>query len=86
MFDVYGERMYKFDPFIDSRHNRPFYVLNDGNHIYTLDHELKNLQQRLEEESDNTILTVSNSYYINPNPKPITYIMINDIDDLFKKM
>ena len=78
--------MCKYDPPANHRHNPPFYVLNDGDHICTLDHELKSLQRRLEEEGDKTVLTVSNNYYINPNPKPIKYIMINDIDDLFIQM
>lgn len=86
MYGTYRELLYKYDPFVNHRHNPPFYVLNDGDHIYTLDHELKSLQQRLEEEGDKTVLTVSNNYYINPNPKPIKYIMINDIDDLFIQM
>jgi len=71
MYGTYRELLYKYDPFVNHRNNPPFYVLNDGDHIYTLDHELKSLQRRLEEEGDKTVLTVSNNYYINPNPKRI---------------
>jgi hypothetical protein len=40
----------------------------------------------VEGETDVKPLTVSHNYYINTNPKPVMYIMINDAEDLFKRI
>ena len=34
VFDVYRKLIFKYDPPSINDHNKPFYVLNDGDHIY----------------------------------------------------
>ena len=40
VFDVYRKLFFKYDPPSTNYHNKPFYVLNDGDHIYLLDDNL----------------------------------------------
>ena len=40
VFDVYSKLIYKYGPPSTNSHNKPFYVLNDGDHIYVLDNDL----------------------------------------------
>ena len=66
--------LYKYDPPSMNANNKPFYVLNDGDHIYVLDNDLKVLQQKMEFEDENEKakpLQVSHNCYINMDPKPV---------------
>ena len=59
------------------------YCMIKGNHVYTLNYELKVLNHKLEnDDSDKVKLKVSNEYYINEDKTPIECKMISNVDDL----
>ena len=88
VFDVYKKLTFKHDPPSINNHNRPFYVLNDGAHIFLLDNELKTLEQKLHtnDDTEGVTLPISHNYYINTKLKNIMYIMIGEVEDFFKEM
>ena len=48
VFDVFYKPIFKYDPLVENSNNKPMYVLADGDHIYTLNHDLKRLEQKQE--------------------------------------
>ena len=57
-------------------------MMTDG-HIYTLNHDIKRLEQK-EDEDDHYAPTVCDTYYINDDAKPRKAKMIGNIDDILK--
>ena len=55
-------------------------MITDG-HIYTLNHDIKLLEQQLDED-DHYAPTVCDTYYINDDAKPRKANMIANIDDM----
>jgi hypothetical protein len=51
VFDVFYKLIYRYDPVVPNFNNKPFYCLTDGNHIYTLNHNLERLAQKQDEET-----------------------------------
>ena len=45
-FDVYKKLIFEYGPPSINDHNRSFYVLNDGDHIYSLDDNLHTLNRK----------------------------------------
>ena len=54
-----------------------------GNHVYTLNHDLKALQQK-QNEDNNIVVKASNNYKINEGNKVHEFKMIDSVDDLLK--
>ena len=52
VFDVYRKLIFKYDPPSINYHNKPFYVLNDGDHIYLLDDNLHTLKEKMHTDDD----------------------------------
>ena len=79
--------MFFYDPPSINNHNRPFYVLNDGDHIFLLDNELKTLEQKMhtDDDKEGVTLPISHNYYINTKPSIIMYIMIDEVDDFLQE-
>ena len=55
-----------------------------GNHVYTLNHNLKSLNQKIEDDDDTFRVKVHTDYYINEDKEPISCRMFENIDDLLK--
>ena len=88
VFDVYRKLIFKYDPPSINYHNKPFYVLNDGDHIYLLDDNLHTLKEKMhtDDDTEGVTLPISHNYYINTKPNNIMYIMIDEVEDFFKKI
>ena len=50
VFDVFYKLIFKYDPLVENSNNKPMYVLADGDHVYTLNHDLKRLEQKQDVE------------------------------------
>jgi hypothetical protein len=58
----------------------------DYDHIYTLNHDLKRLEQK-QDDDDEFVLYASSDYIVkkeDEEEKPIHYRMINNIDDIIR--
>ena len=53
-----------------------------NNHIYTLNHNLKSLEQQ--DEDDDFRVKASSDHRVDEDRKPETYHMINNVDDIFR--
>jgi len=84
VFDCTYKLVFKHNPPLTSRdHPKAMYVLQKNNHIYTLNHDLKRLKQKLHEDYGFT-LSASENYYINEKEKYNTFKMLENIDDVLK--
>ena len=52
IFDPFGKMVYKHEPEIRNHHVKPLYGMIKGNHIYTLNHDIKSLEQKQDKEHD----------------------------------
>ena len=85
---MYKKLIFKYDPPSINNHNRPFYVLNDGDHIFLLDNELKTLEQKMhtDDDKEGVTLPINHDCYINTKPNNKMYIMVDEVEDFFKKI
>ena len=58
------------------------YCMIKGNHVYTLNHDLKILNQKLDEDDDNMKVKVSSNFHIKEDDGNIEHKMIKNINDL----
>ena len=58
----------------------------DGNHIYSLNNNVKRLEQMDDTNDDEHVIRVSSYFYVKDkdDEKPIYYKMIDTIDDIVK--
>ena len=82
VFDIFYKMIYKFDPEMYDNNNKPMYCLIKGNHIYTLNYDLKTLQQKYKDEDDLTIIRANPNYPINENRAIHEYKMIESVNDI----
>jgi transcriptional/translational regulatory protein YebC/TACO1 len=72
----------KHDSEVRNHHRKTLYCLVKGDHVYTLNNNLKELQQKAEE--DRMILKASESYFIKEDQTVPIFRMIDGIDDIIK--
>ena len=72
----------KHDSEVRNHHHKTLYCLVKGDHVYTLNNNLKELQQKAEE--DRMILKASDSYFIKEDQTVPIFRMIDGIDDIIK--
>ena len=71
-----------YDPPFRNHHNKVLYCLIDGDHIYTLNHDIKRLEQ-MHGVTDKHIVKPSSDFYVSDKDEaPIYYKMIDTIDDI----
>ena len=75
--------IFKYDPDIRNHHNKPMFCMIKGNHVYTLNHDIKTLQQKYENDKL-TVVKASPNYKINENKKLHAYKMIESVNDLIE--
>ena len=85
VFDVFYKLIFKYDPPVENNNNKPMYVLADGDHVYTLNHDLKRLEQKQEEEGESDyVVSASTDYNIREDRDVVSHKMISHIDDILK--
>ena len=45
VFDIFGKCIYKYNPTYPDHHNKVCYCMVKGDHVYTLNHDLKSLSK-----------------------------------------
>jgi hypothetical protein len=85
VFDEFMNLIDSYDPEIKNFNNIPFYCLCKNNHVYTLKHDLKHLQQNMDPDDKIKISLASSNYYVKENSNYNTYMMMSGIDDIPKK-
>jgi hypothetical protein len=91
IFDACYNCIYEYDPPFRNHHNKVLYCLAKNNHIYTLNYNIKSLEQTRndideEEEDDEQAMTVraSSDYRIVQDRNTEYCRMIQNIDDILK--
>jgi len=84
VYDCFGKLIHRHDPLSYDNNNKKMYCMIKGNHVYTLNHNLKSLNQKIEDDDDTFRVKVHTDYYINEDKEPIPCRMFENIDDLLK--
>ena len=83
VFDKVCKVIFKHEPQNRSHHNKAMYCMMSDGHIYTLNHDIKRLEQQ-QDESDTYTPKVGETYYINEEAKPRQAKMIANVDDILQ--
>ena len=75
--------IFKHDPAKRDHHNKSLCCMVKEDHVYTLNNNLKELQQNSAVE-DKMIVKASENYYIKDDPVTPTFKMIEGVDDIIK--
>ena len=66
VYDCFGKLVHRHDPLTyDTNNDKKMYCMIKGNHVYTLNHNLKSLNQKIEDDDDTFRVKVHTDYYIN---------------------
>jgi len=82
VYDCFGKLVHRHDPLSNNNNNKKMYCMIKGNHVYTLNHNLKSLNQKIEDDDDTFRVKVHTDYYINEDKEHIPCRMFENIDDL----
>ena len=83
VFDQFYHEVFKYEPAQRNHHNKAMYCMMADGHIYTLNHNIKRLEQKQDSECEEIKpLTTTNDYVIKEDAKPIEARMIDNIDDI----
>jgi hypothetical protein len=83
VFDQFYHEAFKYDPPVRNHHNKAMYCMMANGHIYTLNHNIKRLEQKQDSECEEIKpLTTSTDYMVKEDAKPIEAKMIDTIDDI----
>ena len=85
VFDMMYKLIFRYDPPTFNRHIPPLYCMITGDHVYTLNHNLKVLEQKINEEGldKEFYIKVSSNYRVDERDD-IKYFMIEDTNDISK--
>ena len=73
--------IYNYNPEIRNPHHKPMYCMVKGNHIYTLNCEIKALEQKQDYEPE-VLVYASDDYLSYEKAEPVHCRMIAKIDDI----
>ena len=63
IFDKFYHEIFKYDPPVRNHHNKAMYCMMADDHIYTLNHNVKRLEQKQDADREEIKpLTVGNDY------------------------
>ena len=71
VFDIFYKCIFRHDPLVENQNNKTMYVLADGDHIYTLSHDLKRLEQMQECEDPEYLVKASTDYRIREDKQQV---------------
>ena len=85
VFDMFYKLIFRYDPPVCNKNCSPVYCMIKGDHVYTLNNDLKVLEQKINEEGlDKEFhLKVSSNYRVDERDD-IKYYMIENVDDILK--
>ena len=80
IFDFLNKLIYKYDPPKRNHNIETLYAMVKNNHIYALNHDLKNLQQK--QDCAMGVVRASPDYYLNEKEEPPKFRMIQYLNDI----
>ena len=80
LYNCIGQKIYTFDPDKKNKNITVLYGLIKGNHIYTMNDNIKCIAQK--ELEENMKLCASTDFRLNSKEKPVKYDFFNGIDDI----
>ena len=83
IIDQLGKIIYTYSPEMFDRNIRAFYAMVKNNHIYTLNNNIKRLEQR-QNTDDAFVVRARPDYHISDREKPSICKMFSTIDDIFE--
>ena len=81
VFDIFDKLIFKYDPEQVNFHNKPMFCMIKGNHVCTLNYNIKTLQHKYENDHS-IVVRASPNYHINENKKVHEYKIIESVNDL----
>ena len=83
VINEFGKIIYKYDPEKRNRHHKAMFCMVKGNHIYTLNCDIKSLEQNQNKELE-TVVTASSECITYEEAAPSPCKMISNINDILK--
>ena len=83
IIDQLGKIIYSYSPEMFDRNIRAFYAMVKNNHIYTLNNNIKRLEQK-QNTDDAFVVKARPDYHISDREKPSICKMFSTIDDIFE--
>ena len=80
LYNCIGQKIYTFDPDKKNKNITVLFGLIKGNHIYTMNDNIKSIAQK--ELEENMKLCASTDFRLNSRDKPVKYDFFNGIDDI----
>jgi hypothetical protein len=85
VLDKFYRLVERYDPEVPNWNNKPLYCMTDGDHIYTLNHDLNRLAQKIDDgESDEYYVYASQDFRVFDKRTPVEHRMIDNIDDIIR--
>ena len=70
IFYFFNKHIYKNEPETRNPHIQPFYAMVKNGHIYTLNNDLKSIEQRQHNKGDKPIVKATRDYHLNEAEEP----------------
>ena len=80
LYNCIGQKVYAFDPDKKNKNVNVLFGMIKGNHIYTMNDNIKSIAQK--ELEENMKLCASTGFRLNSKEKPVKYDFFNGIDDI----
>ena len=85
VFDQFYHEVFKYEPPNRNHHNKAMYCMMSNGHIYTLNHNIKRLEQKQDSECDDVKpLKATSDYTVREDSKVVEARMIDTIDDIVR--
>ena len=80
LYNCIGQKVYTYDPLNKNKNITVLFGMIKGNHIYTMNDNIKSIAQKELEESMK--ICASTDFRLNSKDKPVKYVFFNGIDDI----
>ena len=80
LYNCIGQKIYSYDPDKKNKNITVLFGMIKGNHIYTMNDNIKSIAQK--ELEENMKLCASTDFRLNSKEKPVKYDFFNGIDDI----
>ena len=84
IFDCVGNCVFKYDPERSNWHTKPFICKIKNSHIYTMNHDLQSIKQKVNNDEKKITIYASKDFHINKHEQPVECKVIDTIDDFLK--
>ena len=84
IFDCCENLIYRHEPEEANKKLKCFYAFVKNSHIYTMNNDLKSIQQKLGNVGKKPIVKATTDYHINEKEEPPQFIMIRDAYEILK--